>query len=69
MSKMPFLPYLRMHTLNLESLSASESSDVRDKAETTHTMSRSHDGDEVKRSDCMDVYPISDATRLRFTRR
>lgn len=69
MSKMPFLPYLRMHTLNLESTSDSEFNDVRDDAETTHTRSRSDNVDESVRTDHKDGYAASDVSPMRFARR
>ncbi len=70
MSKMPFLPYLRMHTLNLEPSSDSEPDDVRERAETTDTRSRStRVGDDAARIDCMDAYAATDVIRFRSSRR
>ena len=67
MSKMPFLPYLRMHTLNLES---SEFEDVRDSAETTDSRSRAtRVGDDAAQVDRQDAYAASDALHFRFSRR
>ena len=69
MSKMPFLPYLRMHILNLKPPADSEFNDVRDSAETTHTKSQSRDVGDVARIDCMDAYAASYAIRFWFARR
>ena len=44
MRKMPFLPYLRMHALNLGSPSDSESGETVDSVETIDDQDRSRDG-------------------------
>jgi len=69
MSKMPFLPYLRMHTLNLESPSDSDHSSVQHNAETSETGRSNTVPVDTLRIDRIDAYAASGTAHIRLVRR
>ena len=67
MSKMPFLPYLRMHALNLESTSDADRDNISEGAETRHSLSRS--GKDAMKHERTETLAAMNRLSLGFQRR